>query len=142
MTGERGAPPAGRPATLARPDRDSAQRDPEQAWAVLGYVGAIFLWALPPLAVYLVKRNALGDVRWHAAQSLNVVITAALFAVCCAIIAGLLALDTPVAGLAVLITLLSALWLAMACYLVRAAAAARHGDRYEVPGWLCVPMVR
>jgi hypothetical protein len=109
---------------------------------VLGYAGAIFLWVLPPLAVYLVKRTAPRDARWHAAQSLNVVLTATLFAMCCAIAGGLLSLDTQAAGFALTAALLCALWLAMAGYLARAAAAARHGDRYAVPGWLCVPMVR
>jgi uncharacterized Tic20 family protein len=133
---------------VAAPGHGPGEYDPaaeggsEELWAMLSYLGAIFLWLLAPLAIYLVKRKESRYVRCHAAQALNLMITTTLFGVACAIVGGLLALDTPATGLAVLIFLLCTLWLAMLFYLVRAATAAGRGEFYEVPDWLCVRVIR
>lgn len=109
---------------------------------MLSYLGAIFLWLLVPLTIYLVKRKESRYVRCHAAQSLNLMITTALFGAACVIVGGLLALDTAAVALAVMILLLCALWLAMLTYLVRAVIAASRGEFYEIPAWICVPFIK
>ncbi len=133
---------------VAAPGRDPGEYDSaaeggsEELWAMLSYLGAIFLWLLAPLAIYLAKRRKSRYVRCHAAQALNLMITTTLFGVACAIVGGLLALDTPATGLAAMIFLLCTLWLAMLTYLVRAVIAASRGEFYEVPDWLCMRVIR
>jgi uncharacterized Tic20 family protein len=114
----------------------------EDQWAALTYFSAIFLWLLPPLVIYLAKRKASGFIRWHAAQSFNLTLTATLFAVSIGIIGAVLSLDSARASLVLMIPLLVALWIAMMVYLVRAASAASRGEFYEVPSWLCVRMLK
>jgi uncharacterized Tic20 family protein len=117
-------------------------RDPEDQWATLSYLGAIFLWLAAPLVIYVTKRKTSGFVRSHAAQSFNLTATGTLFAVSVAIVGALLALDSPKVSLVLMIPLLLVLWITMMIYLVRAASAASRGEFYEIPAWLCVPMLK
>lgn len=115
---------------------------PEDQWAVLSYFGAIFLWLMPPLFIYLAKRKSSVFVRSHAAQSFNLTATGTLFAVSVGIVGALLALDSPKVALVAMIPLLLALWITMMVFLIRAASAASRGEFYEIPAWLCVPMLK
>jgi uncharacterized protein len=115
---------------------------PEDQWATLSYVGAIFFWLLPPLVVYLAKRKTSAFIRSHAAQSFNLTLTATLFAVSVGIAGAMLALDSAAASLVLMVPLLIALWVVMVIYLVRAASAASRGEFYTVPAWICVPMLK
>jgi uncharacterized Tic20 family protein len=108
---------------------------------MLSYFGAIFLWLIPPLVVYLAKRRSL-FIRSHAAQSFNLTLTGTLFAISAGIVGAMLALDSPAVALTVMIPLLLALWITMMVFLVRAASAASRGEFYEIPAWLCVPMLK
>ena len=119
------------------------ERGPEEEqWATFSYLGSIFLWLLAPLVIYVAWRNASGFVRSHAAQAFNLTLTGTLFALSCVIVGALLALDTATVALAVMVPLLSALWIAVMAYLIRAAIAASRGEFYEIPAWLCVPMLK
>ena len=77
----------------------------------------------------------------HAARALNISVTAALYLVCCAILGGMLALDTVAVALAVSLTLVFVLWLIMLRHLVRGVVAANRGEPFEVPSWLCATIV-
>lgn len=118
------------------------ERGSEEQWALFSYLGAIFLWLLAPLVIYLARRNASGFVRSHAAQAFNLTLTGTLFALSCVIVGALLALDTATVALVIMVPLLSALWIAVMVHLVRAAIAASRGEFYKIPGWLCVPMLK
>jgi uncharacterized Tic20 family protein len=118
-------------------DQGTAGRDADATWAMLAYLGAVFGGPLIPLAVYLTRRNRSPFMRYHAARALNISVTAALYLVCCAILGGMLALDTVAAALAVALPLVLVLWLIMLRYLIRGVVAANRGEPFEVPGWLC-----
>jgi hypothetical protein len=124
------------------PDGTGPAERPEEQWAMFSYLGAIFLWLLAPLIIYVAWRKASGFVRSHAAQAFNLTLTGTLFALSCAIVGALLALDTPTVALVIMVPLLSALWVVVMVYLVRAASAASRGTFYKIPGWLCVPMLK
>jgi uncharacterized Tic20 family protein len=124
------------------PAAPTALASPDDQWATLSYVAAIFLWLIPPLVIYLAKGKTSAFVRSHAAQSFNLIVTSTLFAVSVGIVGAMLALDSPTASLVVMVPLLVALWVAMMIYLVRAASAASRGEFYAIPGWLCVPMLK
>ena len=135
------------PGGVPRPGHGPAQgrltgRGSEDQWATLSYFGAIFLWLVPPLVIYLAKRKTSVFIRAHAAQSFNLTLTGTLFAVSAGIVGGMLALDSATASLVVMVPLLFALWIVMMVYLVRAASAASRGEFYEIPAWLCVAMLK
>jgi|HubBroStandDraft_5_1064220.scaffolds.fasta_scaffold233140_2 uncharacterized Tic20 family protein len=112
-------------------------RDADATWAMLGYLGAIFLGPLIPLAIFWLRRNKSQFMRYHSARALNLSLTVLLYVVCCAILGGMLALDTVTLALAVALPLVFLLWLAMLKYLIRGVVAAQHGQPYEVPSWIC-----
>jgi uncharacterized Tic20 family protein len=118
------------------------ERGSEEQLAMFSYLGAIFLWLLAPLIIYLAWRNTSGFVRSHAAQAFNLTLTGTLFALSCMIVGALLALDTATVALTIMVPLLSALWIVVMVYLARAAIAASRGEFYKIPGWLCVPTLR
>jgi len=124
------------------PPATQAVRDSDVTWAMLGYLGAIFLGPLIPLAVYLIRRKKSLFLRYHAARALNMALTVLLYLVCCLILGALLALDTITLSLIVAIPLVALLWLLMLRYLVRGAGAAQRGESYEIPGWFCAIIVK
>jgi uncharacterized Tic20 family protein len=117
-----------------------AVRDSDVTWATLGYLGAIFLGPLIPLAVYLIRRRKSQFLRYHSARALNMSLTVLVYLVCCLILGALLALDTVTLSLCVAIPLVAVLWLFMLKYLVRGAGAAQRGDSYDVPAWICADL--
>jgi uncharacterized Tic20 family protein len=132
------------PAPREIPDRPAAGppgRGNSARLAMLCYLGVPFLGFLAPLACYLASRHA-PEVRWHAVQALNLWFTAALYTVCALIIGGILALDALGVALIIVTPLAVALWLIALRFLIRAAAAADRGDRYEIPSWLCATVFR
>jgi uncharacterized Tic20 family protein len=112
-------------------------RDGDVTSATFGYLGAIFLGPVIPLIVYAIMARRSSFVRYHAATAANLSISCALYGLCCAIVGGLLALDSVTVGLVVGVTLIFALWVTMLRYLIRGVAAANRGDRNEIPGWIC-----
>jgi uncharacterized Tic20 family protein len=109
---------------------------------MLAYLGMIFFLFLPPLIIYLATMRRSPFVRRHAAQALNLWITAFLYTVSCVIVGSLLALDTVGTGLAVGIPLACLVWVSAAVYAVAGAVSASRGGLRELPGWICSPMVR
>jgi uncharacterized Tic20 family protein len=116
-------------------------RDADVTWAMLGYLGAIFLGPVIPLVVYLSKRRKSQFMRYHGGRALNLSLTVLLYTVCCLILGALLALDTLTLGLAVAIPLVVLLWLDMLRYLIRGVGAAQRGEAYQVPSWICAMIV-
>jgi uncharacterized Tic20 family protein len=109
---------------------------------MLAYLGTIFFLFLPPLIIYLATMRQSPFVRRHAAQALNLWITAFLYTVSCLILGGLLALDTIGTALAVAIPLACLVWVSAVVYAIAGAVSASHGELRELPGWICSPMVR
>jgi len=126
----------------AGPGDDRPARDTEGTWATFGYLGAIFLGPVIPLAFYVTRRRRSPFMRFHAARALNLSLTWVLYGLCCAIVGGLLVLDSLTVALAVVLPVAFALWLAMVNYLIRGVGAANRGERYEVPSWICAQIAR
>jgi len=110
-------------------------------WAMLGYLTVPLFGFVVPLLVYLRNLHGANWSRAHAAQALNVWITAVLYGLSAVIMGTMLALDSPQIALIVFGPLVAVLWLVMLTYLVRAATAASQGLPYTVPRWLCSPLV-
>jgi len=113
----------------------------EELLGTVGYVGAIFLGPVVPLAIYLARRGS-PFVRQQAAQALNAALTFALYAVSGAIVGGLLAFDNVSAALAVVGTIAVVYWLILAWHLIAAALDASKGGFRKFPAWICAPLVR
>jgi uncharacterized Tic20 family protein len=114
----------------------------QRTLSALGYLGAVLLVPIVPLAVYLAKGRTSPFVQWHAAQATNVALTALFYAISGTIMGALLAFDSPVAALAVMVPLAAVGWLVIVTYLVRGAAAAREGGFRQIPAWICSPLVK
>lgn len=117
-------------------------RDVDVAWAMVSYLGAIFGGPLIPLVVYALQRKESSFMRYHAARAVNISVSAALYLFCCAILGGMLALDSVTTALAIALPLAVALWLIMLRYLIRGVFSAHRGEPFEVPGWLCATIVK
>jgi uncharacterized Tic20 family protein len=109
--------------------------------ATFGYLGAIFLGPVIPLIVYATRARRSPFLRYHAATAVNLSVSCTLYAVCCAILGGLLALDSITVALIIAVPLAFALWMIMLRYLLRGAAAANHDEKYEIPSWICARIV-
>jgi uncharacterized Tic20 family protein len=118
----------------AAPDRDISS-------ATFGYLGAIVLGPVIPVAVYVFRSRRSPFLRYHAAAAVNLSLTAALYAVCCLIVGGLLMLDSITVALSVALPIAVAIWASMLRYLVRGIGAASRGEEYEVPDWICAHIV-
>jgi uncharacterized Tic20 family protein len=116
-------------------------RDGEVTSATFGYLGAIFLGPVVPLIVYVLRARRSPFLKYHVATAVNLSVTCALYAVCCGILGGLLALDSITVALIVVLPLGFVLWVLMLRYLIRGVIAANRGERYEVPSWICAHIV-
>jgi uncharacterized Tic20 family protein len=114
----------------------------EETLSVTAYLGAIVFGPLVPLAVYLGRRRSSWYVRWHAAQALNVSLTALLYAISAAIIGVLLSFDSITAALIVMGPIALAGWVVIVTYLVRGAVNASRGDMHSIPSWICTPLIK
>ena len=115
--------------------------DSDIASATFGYLGAIFLGPVIPLAVYLLRSRRSPFMRYHAATALNLSLTAALYGLCCLILGGLLLLDSVAAALIVAIPVGLVIWVSALRYLIKGAIAANRGERSDVPNWICAHIV-
>ena len=118
----------------AAPDRDISS-------ATFGYLGAIVLGPVIPVTVYVFRSRRSPFLRYHAAAAVNLSLTAALYALCCLIVGGLLMLDSITVALIVALPVAIAIWASMLRYLVRGIGAASRGEEYEVPDWICAHIV-
>ena len=138
------APDAAGPDLAPLSDGDPAPLSDGTAarWAMLGYLTVPLFGFVVPLLVYLRSLRGPSWSRAHAAQALNVWITAVLYGLSAVIMGAMLALDSPRIALIVFGSLVAGLWLVMLTYLVRAATTASQGLPYTIPRWLCSPIVR
>jgi uncharacterized Tic20 family protein len=105
--------------------------------ATFGYLGAIVLGPLIPLAIYAARSRRSAFLRYHAATAVNLSLTATLYGLCCLILGGLLALDSITVALVVALPVGLVIWASMLRYLIRGAISANRGERGEVPDWIC-----
>jgi len=133
------APEAG-VAEAGVPQEDAA-RDRDISSATLGYLGAIVLGPVIPVGVYVFRAKRSAFLRYHAAAAVNLSLTAALYAVCCLILGGLLMLDSITAALLVALPVAVAIWASMLRYIIRGIGAASRGEEYQVPDWICAHIV-
>ncbi len=106
--------------------------------AMLAYLGVPFTACLVPLAVFLVSLRGRPFARSHAGQALNLSVAACLYTFCLLIAWAMLALDSASVATIAVLPLAAALWVIAAVVVVRAAAAASHGQPYSIPRWLRV----
>jgi len=114
----------------------------DRLWALLSYLLTMVASLIAPLVIFLVKMNESRYVRFHAAQSLNMEITAAVYSVGGVVVGVVLAIFTHGWALLVLVPLFIVFVVAHLVYLILAAVAANRGELYRVPPVLCLPMVR
>jgi uncharacterized membrane protein len=137
MTGE--PAPAGSARAAAGPVKnDEKAPDHEGLWAASSYVAAVVLWLAAPLAVFLTQGRHSQFVRRHAVQAFRLTLTVTLFVISGLIVAGLLAVDSPRDALFIMGPVGFVFAVVVLWYLVRAADAARRGQFYPVPAWLCI----
>ncbi len=111
-------------------------------WALLSYLLALVASIIAPLIIYLVKKDESGYVRFHAAQALNLGLTAPIYGL------GLVLISIPVTilthgfGLLLIIPAFIAYVIAHLVYLILAAVKANQGELYRIPGFICLRMVR
>ena len=120
---------------------EGAARDRDISSATFGYLGAIVLGPVIPAAVYVFRSRRSAFLRYHAAAAVNLSLTAALYAVCCLILGGLLTLDSITVAVGVALPVAVAIWASMLRYLIRGLCAASRGEEYEVPDWICAHIV-
>src|SRR6266496_6253019 len=124
------------------PAYSSAGSEDGRIWAMMAYLGVMFLAFLLPVVLYLVGRRRSPFIRYHAAQALNLWITVFCYSLSFVIIGVVLMLDTVATGLSVGLLLIAAAGVALlGCAIVGAIPASR-GSLYRLPNWICVPMVR
>jgi uncharacterized Tic20 family protein len=116
-------------------------RDGDVTSATFSYLGAIVLGPVIPLIVYVIRARRSPFLRYHAATAVNLSISCLLYAVCCAIFGGMLALDSIPVALIIGLPLGFALWVTMLMYLIRGVIAANRGKKNEIPSWICARIV-
>src|SRR5215470_17349564 len=115
--------------------------DSDTVPAAFGYLGAIVLGPVIPLAVYAVRARRSPFMRYHAATAVNLSLTATLYGLCCLILGGLLLLDSATVALIVVLPVGLAIWASALRYLISGAIAANRGERSEAPDWICAHIV-
>jgi len=126
---------------LVRDSDGELVRDGDVTSATFGYLGAIVLGPVIPLIVYALRARRSPFMRYHAATAVNLSLTGALYGLSCLILGGLLMLDNISVALIVVLAVGFVIWISMLRYLIRGVIAANHGERHEVPGWICARIV-
>jgi uncharacterized membrane protein len=130
------AGPASAVADVIKNDEKTPGHD--RLWAASSYVAAIVLWLAAPLAVFLTRGRRSEFVRRHAVQAFRLTLAVTVFAISGLIVAGLLAVDSPLDALYIMGPVGFVFAVVVLWYLVRAADAARRGQFYLVPSWLVI----
>ena len=113
----------------------------DHLWAMLSYLLTFVGGILAPIIIYAVKLNESRYVRFHAAQSLNMAITALIYAFGGFLVALVLGLLTHGLALFLIIPAFVAYVVAHLVYLILAAVASNRGEYYAVPTLIALPMV-
>lgn len=138
-------PPAGQP---GYGQQDSPQghspggASDDQTWAMLSYILALVASVIAPLVIYLVKMNQSRYVRFHAAQALNMGITAFIESIAILIVGIILAIATHGFGILLMVLAFLALGIAHLVYLILGAVRSYQGQPFRVPTIICFRMVR
>ena len=114
----------------------------DHTWALLSYVLAFVASIIAPLVIYLVKMNESRYVRFHAAQALNMGITAIIESIGIFIVGILLAVITHGFGILLMLLAFVALGIAHLVYLILGAVKSNQGQLFRVPTIICFPMVK
>jgi hypothetical protein len=114
----------------------------DQTWAMFSYILALVVSIIGPLVIYLVKLNESRYVRFHAAQALNMGITAFIESIAILVVGILLAVATHGFGILLLVLAFLALGIAHLVYLILGAVRAYQGQPFRVPTIICFRMVR
>ena len=117
-----------------------ASDDP--ALAMLSYILALVASIIAPLVIYLVKMNGSRYVRFHAAQALNMGITAFIESIAILIVGIILAVATHGFGILLMVLAFLALGIAHLVYLILGAVRSYQGQPFRVPTIICFRMVR
>ena len=114
----------------------------DQMWALLSYVLALVASIIAPLVIYLVKMNESRYVRFHAAQALNMGLTAMIESIAIFIVGIFLALITHGFGILLMVLAFLALGIAHLVYLILGAVKSNQGQLFRVPTIICFRMVK
>ena len=114
----------------------------DHTWALLSYVLALVASIIAPLVIYLVKMNESRFVRFHAAQALNMGITAIIESIAIVIAGILLAVVTHGFGILLMFLAFLALGIAHLVYLILGAVRSNQGQLFRVPTIICFRMVK
>jgi uncharacterized Tic20 family protein len=114
----------------------------DRTWALLSYVLALVASIIAPLVIYLVKMNESRFVRFHAAQALNLGITAIIESVGIFIVGILLAVILHGFGFLLMLLAFLALGIAHLVYLIMGAVRSNQGQLFRVPTIICFRMVK
>jgi uncharacterized protein len=114
----------------------------DQTWAMLSYLLALVASVIAPLVIYLVKMNESRYVRFHAAQALNMGLTAIIESIAIAIVGIFLAVATHGFGVLLMVLAFLALGVAHFVYLILGAVRSYQGQPFRVPAIICFRMVR
>ena len=138
-------PPSAQPGygQLDNPQGQSPQvTSDDQTLAMLSYILALVASIIAPLVIYLVKMNGSRYVRFHAAQALNMGITAIIESIAILIVGIILAVATHGFGILLMVLAFLALGIAHLVYLILGAVRAYQGQQFRVPTIICFRMVR
>jgi uncharacterized Tic20 family protein len=113
----------------------------DRTWALLSYVLALVASIIAPLVIYLVKMNESRFVRFHAAQALNMGITAIIESVAIFIVGIFLAVVLHGFGFLLMVLAFLALGIAHLVYLILGAVRSNQGQLFRVPTIICFRMV-
>ena len=114
----------------------------DRTWALLSYVLALVASIIAPLVIYLVKMNESRYVRFHAAQALNLGITAIIESIAIFIVGILLAVILHGFGILLMVLAFLALGIAHLVYLIMGAVKSNQGQLFRIPTIICFRMVR
>jgi uncharacterized Tic20 family protein len=114
----------------------------DHTWALLSYVLALVASIIAPLVIYLVKMNESRYVRFHAAQALNLGITAIIESIAIFIVGILLAVILHGFGFLLMVLAFLALGIAHLVYLIMGAVKSNQGQLFRIPTIICFRMVR
>jgi uncharacterized Tic20 family protein len=114
----------------------------DHLWALLAYVLALVASIIAPLVIYLVKMSESRYVRFHAAQALNMGLTALIYSVAIVIVAIPIAIVTHGFGILLIFLAFLALGIAHLVYLILGAVRSNQGQLFQVPTIICFRMVR
>lgn len=110
----------------------------DPTWALMAYIGQFIGGFIAPLVVYLARKEQSPFVRYHGAQALNLALTS-LIITFGGIIVGFVTLGI---GFIVIVPVMLVFGIAHLIYLILAGIRAGRRELYEIPKWLCWPMVR